>query len=450
MEVFEVEDINDALEYFTGWTFPAIETENKITTEDYLNAMEPLATRLLDDARASFSNASEAFNNSNIPNRYPYYYRNEITDFLNSAEDRLLESIHWYDEEQYYTSTSKSFQSLIDAKFVSFACEYFDVNDSSAYIQTILTGAQQLFQNNSHLAKNASIHGMVTLQCVAAAQIRAVEAESYLSDALTDFNAHDDLNVLYNIAYANERSESIRWWLGISSAFNDTGDVNESTLSTLADEYIDDAQQAIVYSELILQEMGKTSTYLTDANDRLDSARSNNEKEYSAAALFGAYESLVRANLALELVDGVTDEKVERARQRASISITDSRNRGIEPVLAVSYYEYAQSLANESSLDTAIMYYKDSDMIAGALRFTSPYGVQSSRYIGIPEISTPSWFFSPSRYLWLFIFFAIIGGIGGVGLGIFIAALFYKKPQQEIAPESTVPRSIEDYYKKQK
>ena len=47
---------------------------------------------------------------------------------------------------------------------------------------------------------------------------------------------------------------------------------------------------------------------------------------YSAAALFGSFESLVKANLALELVDGVTKDKVERARERASASITESRN----------------------------------------------------------------------------------------------------------------------------
>jgi uncharacterized protein YdeI (YjbR/CyaY-like superfamily) len=47
MQVAEVEDINDALLYFTGWTFPAIESPNKITTEDYITAMKPLATSLL-------------------------------------------------------------------------------------------------------------------------------------------------------------------------------------------------------------------------------------------------------------------------------------------------------------------------------------------------------------------------------------------------------------------
>ena len=138
--------------------------------------------------------------------------------------------------------------------------------------------------------------------------------------------------------------------------------------------------------------------------------------------------------------------------RRASASITESRNLGIEPVLAVSYYEYGQSLANESSLDTAIVYYKDADLIAGALRFTTPYGEQSSRYVGVPEkTSVISWNFGPYRYLGFFILFTLIGGIAGLGLGLLVAELFGKKKQKEqFFSKTSTPRSIEDYYKKQK
>jgi hypothetical protein len=238
--------------------------------------------------------------------------------------------------------------------------------------------------------------------------------------------------------------------LNISTPFNDTGEINASTITTLAEEYLDDAQQAIVYSRIIIEEMGETSSYLTDAENLLDTARSENTKGFSAAALFGAFESLVKANLALELVEGVTDEKVERARERASASITESRNQGIEPVLSVSYYEYGQSLVNESSLETAVVYYKDADMIAGALRFTSPYGAQSSRYLGIPEENPLLWNYSPFRYIGFFILFALIGGLGGLGLGLLIAGLFPRKQKEQFFSDSYTPRSIEDYYKKNK
>jgi uncharacterized protein len=414
--------------------------------------MKPLATSLLTEAQKSYQNASNLFNITIIPNRYPNYYKNQVTDFLNNAADRLLDSSHWYDKEVYYTSTSKSFQSLIDAHFVSYICQYFASQNQSNLVQSLINQTIQSYNNKSELAKNAPIHGMVSLQCVGAAQQRITEAMSYLSEANTSFFNNDYFTTLYKIAYAKERIESVQWWLNISTPFHDSGAINTSVINTLAEEYLDDAQQGIIYSEIIINEMGQTSSYLNDAKSLLETARSENENGFSAAALFGSFESLVKANLALELVEGVTNDKVERARERASASIIESRNLGIEPVLAVSYYEYGQSLANESSLDTAIVYYKNADLIAGALRFTTPYGEQSSRYIGVPE-NNPiiSWNYGPYRYLGFFILFTLLGGIAGLGLGLLIAELFNKKKQKEqFFSTVSTPQSIEDYYKKQK
>ena len=47
MKVFEVENINEVLLYATGNTFVAPESENEITSEDYVYAMRPLAESLL-------------------------------------------------------------------------------------------------------------------------------------------------------------------------------------------------------------------------------------------------------------------------------------------------------------------------------------------------------------------------------------------------------------------
>ena len=452
MEVVEVEDIYDALLLFTGWTFPIRESADKITTEDYIRAMKPLATTLLENAHISHRNASHLFNTTTIPNRYPNYYRNQVTDFLNAATDRLLESSHWYDKEVYYTSTSKSFQSLIDSIFVRYACQYFSSEDPEEFVQFLINQASHAYQNKSQLARNAKIRGMVTLQCVGAAQQRITEAASYLSDANASFRSNDYLTALYKIAFATQRIDSVQWWLNISIPFQDSGDINESMIKALAEEYLDDAQQAIVYSEIILNELGKTSVHLNNAKTLLTTARSEQEKGYFAAALFASFESLVKANLALELVDGVTNQKIERAKERASASIAESRNMGIEPVLAVSYYEFAESLANESSFDSSIVYYKNADLIAGALRFTTPYGVRSSRYVGIPERKTlVPWEYGPARYIGLFMLFALIGGIAGVGFGILLSMFFDQKKQKEhFFTRNTIPRSIEDYYKKQK
>jgi len=448
MDVKEVEDINDVLLYLTGWEFPTVQSEDRITTEDYTDSMKPLAINLLAEARNSYKNASSSFNNSNIPNRYPFYYKNQVTDILNNAQQNLQESQDWFEQELYYTSTSNSFQSLIDSRFVTYACIYFNSNDKDFYVKSLLDEVKNLHDKKSELAKNSEIYGMITLQCIGAAQKRAADSEVYISEAEDSYQSSDYLTALYKIAYAMERSASVGWWINISSSFKETGEINSSMIEELAGEYIEDAQQAVIYSSVILQEMGRTSNYLNEAEELLEAAKTSREKGYPAAALFETLESLVKANLALELVDGITDDKIERARERASTSISENRDQGIEPILAVSYYEYAQSLAELSSYDSAIVYYKYSDLIAGTLGFTTTCKVRASRYIGIPEIDTSN--FEPAifRYSNYFIIFTIIGGIGGLGLGVLIGSTSSKK--SKVKKEYRPPRDINDYYKKQK
>lgn len=460
MEAVEVEDINEVMLYYTGYEFSFTESNESITNEDYYNSMRPLATSLLEKAQQSYNNASEVFDNTTIPNRWPDYYKNQISNFLTSAHERVIDSKNWYEENVYYTSTSKSFQSLINSQFVIYACEYFEIDDKDEYVSTLLDEVKDYHMLKSNRSINAEITGMISLQCVGAAQKRASDAGQYLSDAQTSLNRGDYLGALYQISFALQRSESVDWWLGIAEFFTESGEITDDELEELVEFYIQDAQQSIVYSKVILEQLRQSSAYISEAETLLDLARTNKESEYIAAAFFESLEALVKANLALELVDGVDDIKINRVKETASIKITESRNRGIEPVLAVSYYEYAESLVNESSEDIAMIYYRYSGIIAGSLGLSVTSKEQSSRFIGIPDTVTVSyWDVNMDRYHLLFVFFAIIGGIGGIGIGILISVSSMKKsnekqnlkPVQGVNPQSSDSKQmkLDEYYAKQ-
>lgn len=448
MDVVEVEDVNDALEYMTGYELPTPVSNGNISTENYTRSMKPLAGILLDQAQEMYDNASQAFENASIPNRFPTYYEDEISDFLELAHHRLSDAENWYDQQVYYTSTSKSFQSLINSQYVLFTSEFFETDSGQEYVSELLAQAESLFTNKSNQAKNTPIQGMLSLQGVGAAQERITEAATYLEDAKTSYQSNDYLTALYRIAFTIQRSESVSWWLDIVTHFNDSGSINNSELTDLAEEYMSDAQQSLTYSEVILQQIGSSSSYLSDAQTLLDAAQNNLDDGYPAAALFEGLEALVKANLALELVDGNDATKRQRAQESASASITESRQRGVEPVLAVSYYEYAQSLENESNYDDAIVYYKYSDFIAGILGLRASCPVDSSRYVGIPEVEQPSIFANLMKYGVFIILFVLFGGIAGFTLGLLAADKTSSRKKDTQTPWT--PRSIDDYYRKNK
>jgi uncharacterized protein len=472
MVVTEVADINKALENFTGYRFFFNDTNGEITTEDYIDSMTSLSTNLLEVAREAYENASTKLENANIPNQYPTYYKNDINSYLDSAEEKLTQSEEAYVNVTYYTSTSKSFQSLINSRFVIYACDYWDTDDGS-FIEDLLQEVKSWYNDASEEAKNAEINGFISLQTVGAAQRRVSEAKQYLDSAENIYDKglnfySEVLDFLYKLSFAVERSNSIGWWISIGSYFNETGELDKETLENLALEYIEEAQQATIYSSIILSELGSissdSSNYLSYAEELLKTARDDLEKDYPAAALFQALEATVRANLAIEIIGVEPEDRIQLASETAIDKITKSRQQGIEPVLAVSYYEYGESLANESDFDNALLYYKYSGMIAGVLGFSnSTLGTAASRYVGLPTIKIPI----PENWFIILTSVAILSAIAGIGLGLIISGLnlrkkdgsiikekpkriddIRKQPKHPYFSKGDMPRSIKDYYKK--
>ena len=188
MTVTEVADVNEALENFTGHRFFFDDANGEITTDDYLASMEPLSTSLLQDAKDAYYNASIELEVADIPNQYPTYYKDDIEDYLIAAEEKLTQSEESYENETFYTSTSKSFQSLIYSRFVSYACVYWTTEEDS-FIEDLLQEVKDWHNDASDEAKNAEINGFISLQTVGAAQRRASEAKQYLDSAESMYNS---------------------------------------------------------------------------------------------------------------------------------------------------------------------------------------------------------------------------------------------------------------------
>jgi len=447
MEVIEVENINDALLYFTGHTFEVPSTNESIITENYSATMKPLAASLLKEASENYNESAEMFNLSkyHIPNTFFHPYRNQISNALFNAKSSLEKAKEAYMSNLFYSSTSKAFQSLIYSRFVKYAVEYFTSQSGDQYIADLMSSTEDFVSKKSTEAKIATVKGLISLQSVGAAQKRAFEAEDYLEKGRENYRKGDILEALYYLAFTVERSRSVEWWLNLSKAFEEKGKVNNSVLKDVAERYLNLAIQANTYSQIILQEAQKSSSLLEDAQSLLEDAREEIDN-YPAASLFSSLESLTKANLALELISGASKDKLDRARNRSAVAISDSRKAGIEPFMAVSYFEYAENLKKESIKD-AIVYYKYAQMIAGALQFmVSPPSRKQSRFVGVPPHAP----ISGGRSILVDVNL-LITVLGATMILLVIAVLIIlreRRFRRDFPPELWIPKSVREYYRK--
>ncbi|MEA2055176.1 MAG: S16 family serine protease [Candidatus Thermoplasmatota archaeon] len=416
IKVVEVEDINAAIHYFTGHTFPEEKSSQPITTEDYESIMGPLSMRLINEANESYKKAEMLLQNTSLPTGF--WYDNpkaRVEGSLNSALNSLKAARLAYNNFYFYYSISKSFQSLINSRFVTYICGYY--NDGDHYYDSIHQNVLDMVNNALDKAGNAEINGMIALQCVGTAQMRALDAaqsmnnsEQYWNSILKRRDTDSLLSAFYQMAYAAERSKTVNWWLSLSEQFNETGSVNQSWLREMASKYYGYASQINAYASILISESGASTDFVNNAQNLLTNARGE-MNDYPAASLFNSLESTANANIAIEAIDGVDEDKVGRTSEMASYSIQETRNGGIEPVLAVSYYEFGRSM-EEQSLNNAVMYYKYSYMISNLLRLGLDYnGRVHSSYIGLPSPESDD---NNAMYVFiaagLFVMGAVVGG----------------------------------------
>ncbi len=483
IEIVEVEDINQAVKNFTGYSFSSFVPDGEMKTDEYTNAFLNLSDSLLEKSQEVYTITMDLFNNSlsNIPNkiwdwdRFTWiYHRSEIEDKLDEAKLLIEESKTWFDREMYYTSTTKSFLSLIKSRYVQYACNYFNTAEDERpnYVENLIDEINFFCMEKNNEARHIEITGFVSLQCVGGAQKRASEASDYLKNANISFKRGDYSSSLDYLAKAKERSKSVGWWINITDYFNESGNISTNDIDRIALEYIEEAQQAITYSSVLIDEMNSGYNYLYDAQSMLDNARIERNNGYPAAALFEALDAITKANLEIETI-GINSkndykEKINRINDSASSNILKSIGYGIKPVLPVCYYEYADSLLEEEDLTTALFYYRFSGMIAGALSFTNiSKGSISSRYEGFIKANSSKYISDIFPQFGIIIIVFILGGIGGLGLGLLIAVLLFDKSSKNNVksmkekssyksykgysyPNNEIPRSIKDYYRKNK
>jgi len=112
------------------------------------------------------------------------------------------------------------------------------------------------------------------------------------------------------------------------------------------------ASSVVTYARTIISESDGVhglSGLLDEADVSLDRAVIEYERGYYSGAIYDSLLAYVQASTAISLM-GYSDvgTKIQRSADAARVSIEESRNAGIEPVLAVSAYEYADSLETPS------------------------------------------------------------------------------------------------------
>jgi uncharacterized protein len=327
LDVKEIYDIREAVYYFTGHEIETPHLEAEPIKADF---MKPYAGQQVSTIEEEYNSVSDSVQG------YTGSYKDDLQHVLGSAQEQITYAHTAYDSGNYYTSMSACYVAGLYITYAQNLLLYFENQSVEEIFSDLAAEIDTVFKETTE----EHPHGMTALQCIATAQNRIFEARDYLNKAQ---DQQSTFNQIEYASYAERRKESAEFWLELAQEYQEGSEISQDTLRSAASSMLNTAELSLVYASSILP----AGDLLNQAQSRLQTAQEQFVEEVYAASLFSAVESRVYGEVALVSYAAPQDilaQKVERARERASKAIETSRQQGIEPVLAVSYYELTESL----------------------------------------------------------------------------------------------------------
>ena len=364
--VKEVSTIQEVVKVFTGHELVKPTFNGIVLTSGYINLLEPLATNLKKEASDMYNETETLTSHS------PY---------LVQAKDILSRADKMYDEQKYYAATSLYFNSMINIRTARWIYGYSNEADKEKYMAELIGRVEnQINLSESDLGMFKS-GGVDDVGAVGAAESRITSSKIKLDEAMKLNKTDEKINAL---AFSHERARTARWWLTLSTP---TGKVvPEDILKDRAGWYLSQAQSISTYMQELLSQSSVHPAIISGSADDLIHAQKEMKREYYSGAIFDSLQGSVKSSTLIGFM-GMLDaqKKVDQSAGDAKLAINEARLAGIEPTLAVSAYEYAETMQDPYEKINQYAYAK---MVAKTLVVLNTHTVPSDK-IPVKPTLTP-------------------------------------------------------------
>ncbi len=354
--VKEVGTIQDAVLAFTGHEINKSTYKGTILTPDYLSRLEPLATELKKESSDMYGRTSALVQNN---------------QFMKQAKDAIDRADNMYNDTKYYAATSSYFNSVYYMRTAQWIDGHSKAADKDQYLTELVDKVGKQIQYSESSLDKFKSYGISDVSVIGAAESRITEARAKLEDAK---KLNDTDEKILSLAFANERARTAQWWLTFAAPNGKI--IPEDILKDRAGWYLSQAQSINTYTQTLLSEGGHPGI-MNDANDYIDYAQKEMMRGYYAGAIFDSLQATVKDSAIIGLFSQVdTNKKIEQSSNAAKAAINDARMAGIEPTLAVSAYEYAETLTDDLS---RISQYSYAKMVSKTLIVLSSHTIPTNR-----------------------------------------------------------------------
>lgn len=241
-----------------------------------------------------------------------------------------------FDKGSFYASASYCFRSNVEYKRNWFK----DANLSTSELQKRLSGVQDEVDKLLTEVEKRNITTLTDLQTFMAVMERVNEVNDQIPDSEEKLKANDS-SVAPAIGYLEERIFSAVTWARFFDGKDEKIDISEKMLQDSCAAKISEAEERYNYLKTLLSEA------LSGTRDEINQAYEDFENGKYIMCLYGAAKAKAEADVVLSVI-GVKEERLDDAIELELLIARDAlmkaQQKNVFPIIAHSYYEYAQSL----------------------------------------------------------------------------------------------------------
>jgi uncharacterized protein len=352
MTIVEVSDIEQALEYMTGY---GIERSSPNITKSKVldDSMKVMAEDFIVYVEQRLSYVEKKLNTTQVPPDRKSLWMNLTIEH----EKKIAEAKKALDDGEYYTATSFCFTTAIEIDNIDKLMDFFNANDREEFSKNLLLQTESRINGVSEESglKKKQIDSPNDIDVILLSYERINEANSYIKEARKKFDAGSYEETIFFISYANERAGTVERWIRLTDSFSGNKfDFDFNRISSLARIRLMETISLINYADVLTLDT-------TTAESQANQARINYNNGSYEMALFNtvAIKSSLEAQMAMASTDfnDTVDvsQRLGRMETRALEGIKLCQDNGITPIMAINYYEYGTHFENTSA-ETAMLY----------------------------------------------------------------------------------------------
>jgi predicted S18 family serine protease len=416
VEVIPVSTLADSVYALTGKSFHEEEKDIEVP-ENYKETMRSVARSLCDRSEQLLTQV----NIFNLQGK-----KNIVFEHVNSYKEARNMTFKGRSEFQLgntYSSASYCFGANVKLRTIIYDIKNMSTEESAEEAKRLAENINN-FDRITDQRKKETISDLQTYMIV---KERILEAKQNL---ITQGNTSQ------SFGYVDERINSGKAWSNFFGKDGEKYNLDEESLKSSCSQIVAEVNERFQYLNLFFPAL------LSDLQTNLLTARQHYDRGEYALCIYLAGRTKAEANIMVtmlgvkeEVVDQIVDQKVKAARR----AVNKQTQKGIFPIIAYSYYEYASSLQKEKNNYAALLYSEYALELSDMdIYFKKKTENKEAAYFSDSTFELKNII---SRHKIIFIF--ITGGLAGFLIGVVVFRTYgnrTKKPERIKKEEQPLKR----------